>query len=47
VEHLLWIREKQANWKQPYIFREPIELPAGTRLQVTGAPVEISVAARR
>jgi hypothetical protein len=47
VEHLLWIREKQANWKQPYIFREPVDLPAGTKLQATGAPVEISVAARR
>jgi hypothetical protein len=46
VEHLLWIRDKQADWKQPYIFREPIDLPAGTRLQATGAPVEISVAAR-
>lgn len=47
VEHLLWIREKQVNWKQPYVFREPVDLPAGTKFQVTGAPVEISVAARR
>lgn len=47
VEHLLWIRDKQANWKQPYVFSEPVNLPAGTKLQVTGAPVEISVEARR
>jgi hypothetical protein len=47
IEHLLWIREKQANWKQPYVFREPVELPAGTKLQVTGASVEIGVEARR
>jgi hypothetical protein len=46
VEHLLWIRDKHANWKQAYVFREPIDLPAGTRLQATGATVEISVAAR-
>jgi hypothetical protein len=47
IEHLLWIREKQANGKQPYVFREPVELPAGTKLQVTGASVEIGVEARR
>jgi hypothetical protein len=42
VQHLLWIRDRQVNWKQLYIFREPIALPAGTKLQVTGAHVEIS-----
>jgi hypothetical protein len=42
VQHLLWIRDHQTNWKQAYIFREPIVLPAGTKMQVTGAPVEIS-----
>jgi len=47
IEHLLWIRDKQSNWKQPYVFREPVSLPAGAKLQVTGAPVEVSVEAHR
>jgi hypothetical protein len=47
IEHLLWIRDKKADWKRAYVFRDPVPLPAGTRLQVTGAPVEFSVEARR
>jgi hypothetical protein len=47
LRHLLWIRDKQANWKQAYMLREPLPLPAGSKIQVTGAPIEISVAERR
>jgi hypothetical protein len=47
VQHLLWICDKQSNWKQAYIFREPVTLPLGTKIRVTGATVEISEAERR
>jgi len=47
VQHLLWICDKQSNWKQAYIFREPVTLPLGTKIQVTGATVEISEGERR
>jgi len=47
ARHLLWIRDKQANWKQAYVFREPVSLPVGSKIQVTGAPIEISEAERR
>jgi hypothetical protein len=42
VRHLLWIASQQTDWKQAYLFREPVVLPAGSKLQVTGATVEIS-----
>ncbi len=42
IQHLLWIRDSQPNWKQAYVFRTPVVLPPASRLQVTGAPVEIS-----
>jgi hypothetical protein len=47
IEHLLWIRDKQANWKQAYVFRDPVQLPAGAKFQIKGSPVEISVEAHR
>jgi hypothetical protein len=47
VEHLLWIRDKLANWKQAYVFRDPVQLPAGAKFQIRGSPVEISVEAHR
>jgi hypothetical protein len=47
VEHLLWIHNKPPNLKQAYIFRDPVTLPAGTKLHITGAPVEISELARQ
>lgn len=43
VRHLLWIRDRQPNYKQVYVFREPIPLPAGTKLRVTGARVELGL----
>jgi hypothetical protein len=41
ARHLLWIRDRQPNYKQVYAFREPIILPAGTKFSVTGARVEL------
>ncbi len=34
VEPLIWLRDYRAAWRRNYYFREPIELPAGTRLMV-------------
>jgi hypothetical protein len=42
VEHLLYIRDPQPKYKQAYVFREPIILPAGTKFKLTGAPVEVT-----
>jgi hypothetical protein len=46
IEHLLWIRDKRSDWKQTYIFRSPVRLPGGTKLQITGSPVLIGAEAR-
>jgi hypothetical protein len=46
VQHLLWIRDRKADWNQVYVFRDPITLPAGTKIQITGAPVMIAAEAR-
>jgi hypothetical protein len=34
VEHLIWLRHYREAWKRTYWFREPVELPAGTRIVV-------------
>jgi len=35
VEPLLWLKEYRADWPSSYVFKEPVVLPAGTRLAVT------------
>jgi hypothetical protein len=35
VEPLLWLKNYRPDWPSPYVFREPVTLPAGTRLIVT------------
>lgn len=35
VEPLLWLKNYRADWPSAYVFREPVDLPAGTRLIVT------------
>ena len=42
VQHLIWIRDKQPDYKRAYIFRDRIVLPAGTKIRIVGARVEIS-----
>jgi hypothetical protein len=34
VQHLIWLRHYRESWTRTYWFREPIHLPAGTRLAV-------------
>jgi hypothetical protein len=34
VEHLIWLRQYRESWTRTYWFREPIQLPAGTRVAV-------------
>jgi hypothetical protein len=43
VRHLLWVRDPQPNYKHTYVFRDPIALPAGTRIRITGARVEFGL----
>ncbi len=35
VEPLLWLKNYRPDWPSAYVFREPITLPAGTRVIVT------------
>ncbi len=35
---LLWIRDYQPDWQTPYVLREPVRLPRGSRLTVTAYP---------
>jgi hypothetical protein len=43
VEHLIWLRNYREEWTRTYWFRDPMRLPAGTRIVVdataTGAAV--------
>jgi hypothetical protein len=34
-EPLLWLNQYRSDWPSSYVFREPVALPAGTRLTVT------------
>ncbi len=36
VEHLIWLRNYRQAWTRTYRFREPVRLPAGTRVVVDG-----------
>jgi hypothetical protein len=35
VEPLLWLNDYRPDWPSSYVFKEPVSLPAGTRLIVT------------
>ena len=35
VEPMLWLKNYRPDWPSSYVFREPVTLPAGTRLIVT------------
>ena len=35
VEPLLWLKNYRPDWPSSYVFREPVTLPAGTRVIVT------------
>ena len=45
IEPLLWLREYKAKWNHTFVFRQPLPLPAGTRL-VAEPPVPFEVIAR-
>jgi hypothetical protein len=36
VEPLLWVQNFNADFNQAYYFAEPVKLPAGTKIEVTG-----------
>lgn len=33
VAHLVWLHDFRAKWNRPYQFRDPVTLPAGTRVR--------------
>lgn len=35
VQPLMWLKDYRADWPSAYVFREPVTLPAGTRLVLT------------
>jgi hypothetical protein len=34
-EVLLWVKNFRQDWQTPYVFRQPVALPAGSLLQAT------------
>ena len=49
VEPMLWVNNYRAEWPAPYILKEPLTLPAGTRLLLTAYydnPTGAAVAAK-
>ena len=35
-EVLLWVKNFRQDWPTPYVFRQPVALPAGSLLRATG-----------
>lgn len=49
VEPMLWVNNYRAEWPAPYILKEPVTLPAGTRLLMTAYydnPTDAALAAK-
>jgi hypothetical protein len=49
VEPMLWVNNYRAEWPAPYILKEPLTLPAGTRLLMTAYydnPTDAALAAK-
>jgi hypothetical protein len=42
VEPLVWLHQYETRYAHPFLFRQPISLPAGTRIQ--GVPPDAVVA---
>jgi hypothetical protein len=43
VQHLIWLRHYRESWTRTYWFREPIRLPAGTRVVVYATAASAAV----
>ena len=37
VEHLIWILNYRPEWQRTYVYRSPVKLPKGTRIQIVPA----------
>lgn len=35
VEVLVWAKHRRYDWEPPYLFKKPVQLPKGTRIEVT------------
>jgi hypothetical protein len=44
-EPLLWLLKYEAAWNRAFVFREPINLPAGSRIDSGGVAVELLIKA--
>ncbi|HUI76431.1 MAG TPA: cytochrome c [Bryobacteraceae bacterium] len=48
VEHLIWLRNYREEWTRTYWFRDPVRLPAGTRIVVDAiAPAAVAISLGR
>ena len=48
VEHLIWLRNYREEWTRTYWFRDPVRLPAGTRVTVDAtAPAAAAISLGR
>ena len=43
VEHLIWLRNYREEWARTYWFRDPVRLPAGTRVVVDATAPGVAV----
>ena len=48
VEHLIWLRNYREEWNRAYWFRDPVRLPAGTKVAVDAtAPAAAAISLAR
>jgi hypothetical protein len=43
-EVLVWVREPKADWQQTLVFKKPVALPRGTRIEVIAHPADAGLA---
>jgi hypothetical protein len=42
IEPMIWLREYKQKWNRTFVYRQPLRLPAGTRI-VADPPVAIEL----
>jgi hypothetical protein len=46
IEPLLWVKDNQPDWQIPYVLRDPVTLPRGTRVIVTAYSTDAAASSR-
>jgi len=41
IEPLLWVKNNSTDWQLPYVLRDPVRLPRGTRIISKGAALSV------